>query len=256
MLSKLIKLPIFKRIIPSLGIHIMKLLKKNKGYFKINNIAMYLDFLDPIDREIILYKKYEDEEIKYLIILIRKYSVTKFFDVGSNCGYYSIRLINEFPKLEITAFEPNKEAYLKFNKTIKKNSDFLGKIKIKNFGLSNKNSVLKMKFLKKNGYNQTGGSSVVDDNDYIGTNTFLANFKTGDSVLNLKNQILCFKIDVERHEFDVLSGLNNVFKENKIILLIEIYEKNFYKCNSFLKKLGFELNKSIQNRSNYFYKNF
>lgn len=256
MLSKIIKFPIFKRIIPSLGIHIMRLFKKNKGYFKINNIEMYLDFLDPIDREIILYKKYEDEEIKYLIVLMRKYSVTKFFDVGSNCGYYSIKLINQFPKLDITAFEPNKKAYIKFNKTIKKNSDCLKKIKLKNFGLSNKNSILKMKFLKKNGYNQTGGSSVIEDGDYTEINTFSANFKTGDNILKLKNQILCFKIDVERHEFSVLLGLNNVFKQNKVILLIEIYEKNFYKCDNFLKKLGFKLNKSIKNRSNFFYKNF
>ena len=75
MLSKLIKFPIFKRIIPSLGIRIMKILKKNKGYFKINGTVMYLDFLDPIDREIILYKKYEDEEVQYLIILIKKYLI-------------------------------------------------------------------------------------------------------------------------------------------------------------------------------------
>ena len=256
MLSKLIKFPIFKRIIPSLGIRIMKILKKNKGYFKINGTVMYLDFLDPIDREIILYKKYEDEEVQYLIILIKKYLIKKFFDVGSNCGYYSIKILSEIPKLDITAYEPNREAYLKFQKTIKKNSNFLKKIKLKNFGLSNKNSILKMKFLNKNGYNQTGGSSVIEGNEYIGKNTFLSNFKTGDSILKLENQILCFKIDVERHEFNVLQGLKKLFKKNKIILLIEIYEKNFSNCNNLLKKLGFKLIKNIKNRSNYFYKNF
>ena len=256
MLSKLIKLPIFKRIIPSLAIRIVKILKKNKGYFKINGTVMYLDFLDPIDREIILYKKYEDEEVQYLIILIRKYLIKKFFDVGSNCGYYSIKILTEIPELDVTAFEPNKEAYLKFQKTIKKNSNFLKKIKLKNFGLSNKNSILKMKFLNKHGYNQTGGSSVIEDFNYIEKNTFVSNFKTGDSILKLENQILCFKIDVERHEFNVLQGLKNLFKKNKIILLIEIYEKNFIKCNNFLKKLGFKLIKKFSNRSNFVYKNF
>ena len=70
-----------------------------------------------------------------------------------------------------------------------------------------------MKFLNKNGYNQTGGSSVIEGNEYIGKNTFLSNFKTGDSILKLENQILCFKIDVERHEFNVLQGLKNLFKK-------------------------------------------
>jgi len=55
----------------------MKILKKNRGYFNINGTTMYLDFLDPIDREIILYKKYEDEEVQYLIILIKKYLIKK-----------------------------------------------------------------------------------------------------------------------------------------------------------------------------------
>ena len=38
----------------------------NDPIFKIGENKMFLDFLDPIDREIILYKKYEDEEISIL----------------------------------------------------------------------------------------------------------------------------------------------------------------------------------------------
>ncbi len=255
-LSKLIKFPIFKRMIPSLGIRLLKILKKNEGYFRIKNTVMYLDFLDPIDREIILYKEYEDEETQYLIILIKKYQIKKFFDVGSNCGYYSIKLLDEIPELDIEAFEPNIEAYSKFKKTIKINSRYSKKIKLYNFGLSNKESKLKMKFLKKHGYNQTGGSSVIEDPNYIGNNTFLSNFKIADKILVLKNQILCFKIDVEGHEFYTLQGLINVFKKNRIILLIEIYKKNFNKTNNFLKKLGFKSIKIFKKRANYFYKNF
>ena len=54
MIKFLVKLPILKRLIPSLGIRLLSILKKNRGYFKINNIKMFLDFLDPIDRQIIL----------------------------------------------------------------------------------------------------------------------------------------------------------------------------------------------------------
>ena len=50
------KFPILKRLIPSVGIKVLKILKKNRGYFKIRDIYFYLDFLDPIDREIIIYK--------------------------------------------------------------------------------------------------------------------------------------------------------------------------------------------------------
>ena len=58
MLSKLIKLPFLKRIVPSLGVRFLKIFKRNRGIFKIRGIKMFLDFLDPIDREIILHQNY------------------------------------------------------------------------------------------------------------------------------------------------------------------------------------------------------
>ena len=74
MIKFLVKLPILKRLIPSLGIRLLSILKKNRGYFKINNIKMFLDFLDPIDRQIILTEEYEHEEFvifsKFILSLL------------------------------------------------------------------------------------------------------------------------------------------------------------------------------------------
>ena len=77
MISTLLKVPILKRLIPSLAIKVLKFLKKNRGYFKIENTFMYLDFLDPIDREIILYQKFESEEVSDLLNLMQKNSIKK-----------------------------------------------------------------------------------------------------------------------------------------------------------------------------------
>ena len=116
MISKLLKIPILKRIIPSLAIKILKFFKKNRGYFIIKNIPMFLDFLDPIDREIILYQKYENEEVTELLSLMKKYSIKTFLDIGAICGYYSIRVLNEISEVKIIAFEPNKEAFQNLKK--------------------------------------------------------------------------------------------------------------------------------------------
>ena len=94
MISGLLKIPILKRLIPSLSIKILKLFKKNRGYFKINNLKMFLDFLDPIDRELILHQEYEKSEINYLTKQIDYYKPFYFLDVGANCGYYSIKIAN------------------------------------------------------------------------------------------------------------------------------------------------------------------
>lgn len=256
MISKLLKIPILKRLIPSLGIKILKLLKKNRGFFKVENTFMFLDFLDPIDREIILYQKFEKEEVLDLIHLMQKNSIKMFLDIGANCGYYSIKVLNEIYEAKIIAFEPNKEAFSKFEKTISFNRKFIRNIKIKNFGLSDKNASLKMKFLTKYNYRQTGGSSVIDNLEFNEQDFFFAKFKIGDEILNFENEKLCFKIDVERHEIEVIKGLKKTLKNNKSLVLIEIYEKNFYEVNKIFEELGYNQIKKFNQRSNYIYSNF
>lgn len=56
MISYILNLPLLKRLIPSVTTRVLKLVNKNKQYFKIKNFEMFLDILDPIDREIILKK--------------------------------------------------------------------------------------------------------------------------------------------------------------------------------------------------------
>ena len=86
---KLLKLPILKRLIPSVLIRLLKILKKNRGYFKIKNTKMFLDFLDPIDRELILHNEFERLEINYLIEKINIYKINFFLDVGANSVSYT-----------------------------------------------------------------------------------------------------------------------------------------------------------------------
>lgn len=82
---------------------------------------MFLDYLDPIDRELIVTQKYEEKEINILKKLYNEFNFKYFLDIGANCGYYSIKLASEFNHLKIIAFEPNKEAFTKFSNTLKAN---------------------------------------------------------------------------------------------------------------------------------------
>ena len=249
------KIPIIKRLISSIAVTSLKLLKKNRGYFSINGFKMYLDFLDPIDRLIILNNSYEDEELNILIDLIKKNSISNFIDVGANCGFYSFKLALQ--NLKIFAFEPNAEAFLKMKNTIKKNKSISDNIKTFPFGLSNKNSIMQMRSLVKHGYTQTGGSCVVENQ--ISTNNlkiYNAEFKIGDEIFNFKKEdSLSIKIDVEGHELNVLKGIQNLLNSNKCILQIEIFDNNFDSINSFLLKNNFFLVDQVKRRYNYFYSN-
>jgi predicted O-methyltransferase YrrM len=77
---------------------------------------MFLDFLDPIDREIILFQEFEKLEINYLLDQFKNLNVQYFLDIGSNCGYYSIIIAQECPEIRIFTYEPTKRHILNLKK--------------------------------------------------------------------------------------------------------------------------------------------
>ena len=256
MLNKLAKVRILKKIISSLGVRILKLLNKNRRYFKIGNINMFLDFLDPIDREIIITNEYENEEISMLIKLINLHNINYFIDIGANCGIYSFKTSTYFKNLKIIAFEPNIEAFQKFNKTLEANVESFKNVKIFNYGLSNKKSKLKMRSKVKYGYSQTGGSVVHDGKLYKDVSIYKADFEKGDEKINLINSNIAIKIDVEGHEFSVLEGLKQTITKNNCILQIEIFNENFELLNNFLINNNFKKISEIKSNVNNIYKNY
>ena len=256
MLNILSKIPILNKLISSLGVRLLKLLNKNRGYYKINGINMFLDFLDPIDREIIITKKYEIKEISTLNKLIDANKTNYFIDVGANCGFYSLNISLKYKDLNILAFEPNIDAYQKFNKTLEGNIDKFQNIKIYNYGLSDKKSKLKMRSKIKHGYVQTGGSTIHDGETYNDVSIYDADFELGDEKLKLINSNLAIKIDVEGHEYSVLLGLKKLLTNNKCILQIEIFNDNFEKSNNFLVNNNFKKISEIKSNINSTYKNY
>jgi len=255
MFSTLVKIPLFKRMIPSLGIRILKILKKNRGYFQIKDTKMFLDFLDPIDRQIILNQEYEKLEINYLIKEIKKNNILHFIDIGANCGYYSIFIAKNISNIIVQSYEPNKEAFLKFKKTLEINPFLKEKINIYNFGLSAERGELKMQSMVKHGYSQTGGSTIIENISHKNFDVYDAQFEIGDKIINQNKNTIAIKIDVEGYEINVLKGLKNTIMNNKIIIQIEIFEKNFKKVNNFLTSLDYKMICVFKERSNYFYSN-
>ena len=252
----------FRKLKRSVKIRILKILGKNRGYFNIAGTKMFLDYLDPIDRELIETQKYEAKEINFLKKLYLKNSYEFFLDIGANCGFYSLSLAKEFSKLKVFAFEPNKEAFLKFTNSLKANLNLAERITLYNFGLSNSSGQLEMTSLEKFGYLQSGGSKIIDSNERVGIKSkiFTCDFIKGDEVLKINKKRICIKIDVEGHEYYVIDGLKNLLQNNKTIIQIEIMKKNFEKVDNLLKQIGFIFFYKTDGRdewlANFYYKNF
>ena len=253
MIRYISKLPFFKRVIPSLGIRVLKILGKNRGFFKINGINFFLDFLDPVDRQIIIHKKYEEDSVKYFCHEIDKHSFSFFFDIGSNSGYYSFYLRNKYPFLKVSAFEPNVDAYSKFTKTLLKNE--FDNIKVYNFGLSDENKKQKMITWIKHGYAKTNSTILNKSHDLQNSKVFQASFKVGDEMFDYKKEKICIKIDVEGHELQVLKGLEKNLINNQCLILIEIADSNFKVVNDYLEKKKFRIIYRSNYRLDYFYTN-
>ena len=253
MIKLLLKAPILKRLIPSLGIRISKLINKNKGYYNINNIKFYLDFLDPVDRQIILNKEYEQDAINFLEVKMSKDFFSHFLDIGANSGYFSFYFANKFKNVKVIAFEPNKDAYNKFRKTLIKNS--FKNIKIYNFGLSDENTKKKMITWYKHGVAKTNSTILNSSHDRKNSKIFKADFKVGGKYIQLTKKKIFMKIDVESHELSVLSGLVEILKNNKCMILVEIGRENFKDVNNFLVKNKYKKIFKSKLRMDYIYTN-
>ena len=72
------KIPLIRRIYNSVFVRLFKLM--NKRYFLINfmGVKLNLDIQEPIDKSIILFDYYENEQLRLAIELISKYKVNIF----------------------------------------------------------------------------------------------------------------------------------------------------------------------------------
>ena len=248
------RMPILKRIYPSLIYRMFVLFKKNFFIYKFRDIYLKLNINDPIDRSILLFDFYENDQINYLHKIFQNNKINYFFDIGSNSGIYTLIIAKSFKKVNVFSFEPIKSTFLKLKKNISLNVG-LKNIKRYNYGLSNKNSKLKVKALIKNDFIQSGGFSVVKKGDILkNLHTEYALFKKADKKFKFKKKIICLKIDVEGHEFFVLDGLNLIFKNNKVFMQIEIFPSNYNKVSKKLSLFGFKKINQI-NSDYYFVKN-
>ena len=222
---------------------------------------MYLDFLDSVDREIILKNEYEPQQTDYFLEHAKNNKINQIIDVGSNCGYFSFYMANNIPNAKIYAFEPIPEVYRRFTETINASGEKIkNSITHLNFGLSDKKNTVTMALPIKNNFIGTGGARFVnfdykpEDNESIKQ----VEFQKGDNLFTSINQTWGLKIDVEGHELNTLKGMGKFLLANKVFIQIEIFDENFEAVNAYLLVKNFSVVSQIKDSSktDYFYSNF
>jgi len=254
LIRKLYKIKIFKRIIPSLVKLYINLFKKEDLIITNENILINLNLTNPIDREIYLKGTYEKEQLDFLSKLIDDYKINFFLDIGAHHGFYSLNLSKK--NISIYSFEPVKQNFERLKKNIKINN--LTNIKTYNLALSNLKKKIKMWVPDKF---KTGGFSIINKDDeelkkYTTGETFKINSESelADNIINFVDQKIAVKMDVERHEVEVLEGMTKTIDRNYIILQVEIFDQRKDKVLKYLDKKKFKFLRNI--KKDYFFKNF
>jgi FkbM family methyltransferase len=252
-------LKILKKIYRSIIYKIYILTGEEEILIKPRNINLLIEIRDPIEREMFFNLSYEEEQITTLLEFSKKVEQDYFLDIGSNCGYYALFIAKTFPNTPVLAFEPIRKTYDKLIKNIHLNN--LGQqIQTFNFGLSDANNEVEMRALVKKGFIQSGGFTVHDKNRMLKKNEILlkTNLKIGDEIIKYTNKKLLIKIDVEGHEINVLKGLKDLIKNNKIYMQIEIFHENRENIFNFLEKNDFKFVKNItgNRKDDYFFINY
>ena len=241
----------FKRIVPSL---IRKLaFSTNGNIVTIDDFKINLFLKSSIDREIFLKNEYEKDQLDFVKKELLNQNYDYFFDIGAYIGYYSLSLCKLVART--AAFEPNQLNFQRLSKNVEINNF---NIICHNLGCSDYKNKLKLWYTDKN---KRGGSSILQDKDkeinkYDRNKLIFEEIETDklDNLYPLKNKKIFFKIDVERHELNVLKGTSNILSNNQCYLQIEIFPHLQDKVLSFLNNNHFKLVHKINN--DFYLKNF
>lgn len=217
--------------------------KKNKLLYEVlktqsENIKkypnLYVPVFDYISTCLMIYGRYEEEELQCIKKNLQKLKKETIIDIGAHIGNHSIFFSN-YAK-NVISFEPNPFTY----KLLKLNTENYKNIKTFNLGISNKNSKVRMNFVKMN----TGTNQIVKSKIKLlsKTNSF-SKLITLNKLKFIKNmKVSLVKIDIEKHEIFALKGMDRILIKNKPILILE-YNSNDSsnkKTITYLRSLGYK----------------
>ena len=189
---------------------------------------------DFISTCLIIYGRYEEEELQCIKKILQKLKKKTIIDIGAHIGNHTIFFSN-YAK-NVVSFEPNPFTY----KLLKLNTENNKNIKTFNLGVSNKNRKVRMNFVKMN-----TGSNQIDKNKIkllSETNSFskLITLNKLKFIENMKISLI--KLDIEKHEIFALKGMDKILIKNKPILILEYNagDSSNKKTITYLRALGYK----------------
>ncbi len=204
---------------------------------KVRGLTYMLDMRNRVDRQVDAFSIYEKPQIDFLFAQLRENKCSCFIDIGSHWGYYSLLFAKEacFDQAEIYAFEPDKinRYQLYGNLFLNKLQD---RIVVYDYAISKEEGELRFHRYDEN---NRGKSCISDDGEIVVKTTRL------DTHIKMKDKSIGIKIDVERHELDVIAGMTDLLSNNTCLLQIESFAESLPALKSAMADLGYTMINTI-----------
>lgn len=171
------------------------------------------------------------------------------FDLGANCGFFTLRTLDFFPKAKIYAFEPQLKVNNKFKETIKANN-LQDRISLHKFAVAESNS-------SSTFYENRSPISASLLKDKVSRRTIRKKYPVEIISLNWFVEEFnspfpdILKIDVEGSELDVLKGSTDLLNQISI-LFIEVHPPicGAKQVEEFLEGFDFKRDQNLERPQN------
>ena len=201
-----------------------------KGFVVINiyNFKIYISANKKKASHSILKKC--DFDDKHEIGVLNKISDIKkvfFLDCGSNYGFYSLFVASLSKNNKVLGYEASGTTAREFNKNLLLNN--FKNVNCKNLAISDKNNKFIELHESENDWESSVYHSSFNEKATSKIKTTTIDFELQD--YDLKDFILCIKLDIEGSEFNAIKGAGNTIKKYHPIFIIEISKYNINNKN-------------------------
>ena len=168
---------------------------------------------------------YESEELdlvsRIVDFIIKEENKATFFDIGANLGWYTINIKKQYPDMEVYAFEPVKENYLRLQKHMSLNQ--VSGVNAYNIGMHCENTNMEFYYdICASGASSLANLLEHDDTEIVSCKVVrLDDFVNEHSV----SSIDFIKCDVEGSELFVYEGGLDSIKRYKPVIFSEMLRK-------------------------------
>jgi FkbM family methyltransferase len=200
---------------------------------------LLLDRSSLVDRCVIEGGSWEPAQLDYFQDLVRDYyddaQDTVFLDIGAYWGLYSLQFAKAGLASEIVAFEADRHNFAQLQSNIFLNNE-ARRITAHNKAITERNQTMHAWESTSHPDGNRGGVGLVNLN--LGFQTLEVEGVALDSFLELHDRSLIIKIDVEGHEQHVLQGMEEILRNNRVLMQIEIYEQQQAVTFAILERYG------------------